>query len=87
MNLFHSRLADAADRVLLTRLCSGVEDIKWYYTYREANDFAECVKRMSGKSPCGAANAGLCLMTLGVRSTKQLVMSDYGCSRVYLNGG
>ena len=53
----------------LTVLCSGVEDIKWYYTHREANDFAECVKRMSGKSPCGAANAGLCLMTLGVRST------------------
>ena len=69
MNLFHSILADAADRVPLTVLCSGVEDIKWYYTYREANDFAECVKRMSGKSPCGAANAGLCLMTLGVRST------------------
>ena len=23
--------------------------------HRAANDFAECVKRMSGKSPCGEA--------------------------------
>ena len=26
--------------------------------HRVANDFAECVKRMSGKSPCGEANTG-----------------------------
>ena len=36
---------------------------------RVAKDFAECVKRTNGKSPCGEANAGFCLKTLGVQST------------------